>query len=92
VACHVRDAHLKPGARQTNGLRQQFIAALRFGSGVAEAAQHEMVMLVMNKSSWRGLGQVSAGWALASTHQCRADSSNSSRRILQGRQWSTSIY
>jgi 5-(hydroxymethyl)furfural/furfural oxidase len=54
-------AHLKPAARQSNDLRQHFIAALRFGSGVAESPPHDMVVLVMNRSSWRGLGSSIGG-------------------------------
>jgi 5-(hydroxymethyl)furfural/furfural oxidase len=54
-------AHLKAAARQSNELRQHFIAALRFGSGVAESPPHDMVLLVMNRSSWRGLGSSVGG-------------------------------
>ena len=57
-------AHLKPAARQKNDLRQHFIAALRFGSGVADSPPHDMVMLIMNKSSWRGVGSSIGGMGI----------------------------
>lgn len=49
-------AHLKPGARQAHDLPEQFITGLRFSSGIDPAVRAELQMMVMNKSSWRGVG------------------------------------
>lgn len=53
--------HLRPQARQARALRPQFITALRFSSGVDGAGPSDMVMLVVNKSSWHGLGHAIGG-------------------------------
>ena len=53
--------HLRPQARQPTWLRPHFISALRFSSGNDPAMHADMMMLVMNKSSWHGLGQAIAG-------------------------------
>lgn len=49
-------AHLKPEARQSPNLRAQFITGYRFSTGVDPAVRAEMQMMVMNKSSWHGVG------------------------------------
>ena len=54
-------AHLRPHGRQPPWLRPHFISALRFSSGADPAMRADMLMLVMNKSSWHGLGQAVAG-------------------------------
>ena len=54
-------AHLRPHGRQPPWLRPHFISALRFSSGADPALRADMLMLVMNKSSWHGLGQAVAG-------------------------------
>src|SRR6202022_3752539 len=53
--------HLRPEARQSRLLRPHFIAGLRFSSTDDPADRSDMIMLVMNKSSWHGLGQAIAG-------------------------------
>jgi 5-(hydroxymethyl)furfural/furfural oxidase len=53
--------HLRPEARQPTWLRPHFISALRYSSGADPALHADMIMLVMNKSSWHGLGQAIAG-------------------------------
>ncbi|HEY4371158.1 MAG TPA: GMC family oxidoreductase [Burkholderiales bacterium] len=49
-------AHLKPAARQSHALHAQFITGLRFSTGLESAVRAEMQMMVMNKSSWHGVG------------------------------------
>jgi len=53
--------HLRPEARQSALLRPQFNACLRFSSSDDPDMRSDMVILVMNKSSWHGLGQAVAG-------------------------------
>jgi 5-(hydroxymethyl)furfural/furfural oxidase len=53
--------HLEKHARQSPALRPQFLSCLRFSSGADEALRADMIMLIMNKSSWHGLGQAVAG-------------------------------
>lgn len=53
--------HLRPPARQPRWLRPHFITALRFSSAPDPALRADMIMLVMNKSSWHGLGEAVAG-------------------------------
>jgi len=53
--------HLRSHARQPTWLRPHFLMALRFSSGTDPARRADMTMLVMNKSSWHGLGQAIAG-------------------------------
>lgn len=53
--------HLRPEARQSAALRAQFVAALRFSSGEAPEARSDMILLVLNKSSWHSLGEAVAG-------------------------------
>ncbi|HXO09941.1 MAG TPA: GMC family oxidoreductase N-terminal domain-containing protein [Solirubrobacteraceae bacterium] len=68
--------HLRPQARQGSEVRAQFVSALRFSSGATPDAPGDllgsdsggaadgagdMVMLVVNKSSWHRLGDAVAG-------------------------------
>ena len=53
--------HLAPGARQPPSLRPAFTTVLRFSSGPGPAANGDLNMLVLNKSSWHGLGRAVAG-------------------------------
>ena len=52
-------AHIKPEARQSASLRAGFSNALRFSSGLGHAG--DLQLLVLNKSSWHGLGAAVAG-------------------------------
>ncbi len=53
--------HLPPQARQPPTLRPAFITALRF-SATSDPARHgDLQLLVLNKSSWHGLGSAIAG-------------------------------
>jgi 5-(hydroxymethyl)furfural/furfural oxidase len=54
-------AHVTPEARQSPLLRPHFSTCLRFDSGQDPAMRRDMLMLVMNKSSWHGLGHAVAG-------------------------------
>lgn len=54
-------AHLTHTARQARWLRPQFSTCLRFDSGTDPAMRHDGMMLVVNKSSWHGLGHAVAG-------------------------------
>jgi len=58
-------AHLRPHGRQPPWLRPHFLSGLRFSSGADPALRADMLMLVMNKSSWHGLGQAIAGLGVA---------------------------
>jgi len=49
-------AHLKEQARQSADLRPLCVAALRFSSGRDPALRGDMQMMLMNKSSWHGVG------------------------------------
>ncbi|HXW81750.1 MAG TPA: GMC oxidoreductase, partial [Acidimicrobiales bacterium] len=53
--------HLPPTARQSASLRPAFTTALRFSSGCEPAMCGDLQMLVLNKSSWHGLGNAIAG-------------------------------
>lgn len=53
--------HLTPDGRQSPSLRPQFNTALRFSSGAGRDERGDMLMLVMNKSSWHGVGEAVAG-------------------------------
>lgn len=53
--------HIKPSARQSPLLRPQFTSALRYSSGAEPATSGDMFVLIVNKSSWHGLGQAVAG-------------------------------
>ena len=53
--------HLRPEARQSAALRTQFVAAVRFGSGRDEQSRGDMILLMLNKSSWHRLGDAVAG-------------------------------
>jgi 5-(hydroxymethyl)furfural/furfural oxidase len=53
--------HLAAGARQPRWLRPHFNTALRFSSGPDPDLRADMIMLVMSKSSWHGLGEAVAG-------------------------------
>lgn len=53
--------HLRPHGRQSQRLRAQFLAGLRFSSGEEGAGRGDMVLLVLNKSSWHRLGDAVAG-------------------------------
>ncbi|HEX4328088.1 MAG TPA: GMC oxidoreductase [Burkholderiales bacterium] len=61
-------AHLKPEARQGNALREQFITGLRFSSGLDTSVRAEMQMMVMNKSSWHGVGHGIAALGIILNH------------------------
>ena len=54
-------SHLAPGARQSPNLRPGFNTALRFGSHSRPSRPGDLQMLVLNKSSWHGLGSAIAG-------------------------------
>lgn len=49
--------HLKPQGRQARSQQSLFSSALRFSSGIEPGLSGDMFMLVVNKSSWRGLGE-----------------------------------
>lgn len=49
-------AHLKKSARQGAHLRPLAMAGLRFSSGDDPALRGDLQMMVMNKSSWHGVG------------------------------------
>ena len=53
--------HVRPDARQPVALRPNFITGLRLSSGDDPRQQGDLFMLVMNKSSWHGLGRAIAG-------------------------------
>lgn len=53
--------HIVPAARQPPLLRPQFTSGLRYSSSDAPEAHGDMFMLVVNKSSWHGLGQAVGG-------------------------------
>lgn len=53
--------HLARDARQSPLLRPQFNAGLRYTSKTEGARKGDMMMLVVNKSSWHGLGAAVAG-------------------------------
>jgi len=61
-------AHLKPNARQSHALRAQFITGLRFSSGLDHGVRAEMQMMVMNKSSWHGVGHGIAALGIILNH------------------------
>jgi 5-(hydroxymethyl)furfural/furfural oxidase len=54
-------AHLKTEGRQAVSLRPGFNTGLRFSSGQEPDRRADMLMLVLNKSSWHGLGGAVAG-------------------------------
>lgn len=58
-------AHIKPEARQSPSLRPGFNCALRYSS--SDERQSDLQMLVLNKSSWHGLGACVAGLGLCLT-------------------------
>ncbi len=53
--------HVAPRARQSPLMRPQFNAALRWGPAGDPARRGDLMVLVMNKSSWHGLGESVAG-------------------------------
>ncbi len=53
-------AHLQPKGRQSPSLRPGFNSALRFTSDADTGLQGDLQMLVLNKSSWHGLGSAVA--------------------------------
>jgi len=55
-------AHVPPAARQSPSLRPGFNSSLRFSSGLGQPA--DLSLLVLNKSSWHGLGESVAGLGL----------------------------
>lgn len=61
-------AHLRPEARQSQALRAQFITGLRFSTGLDPAVRAEMQMMVMNKSSWHGVGHGIAALGIILNH------------------------
>lgn len=62
--------HLRRPARQSPMLRPQFNAGLRWSSGADGGSTGDMMMLVINKSSWHGLGEAvgSIGTCLMAPH------------------------
>jgi 5-(hydroxymethyl)furfural/furfural oxidase len=54
-------AHLTPEARQSPNLRPAFDTALRFSATSDPRLSGDLQMLVLNKSSWHGLGSQIAG-------------------------------
>lgn len=56
--------HLKRAARQPRQVRAQFTTGLRFSSS-KDAPDADMLMLVLNKSSWRGVGAEVAALGVA---------------------------
>jgi 5-(hydroxymethyl)furfural/furfural oxidase len=58
-------AHIKPAARQSPSLRPGFNSALRYSSGGPGCS--DLQMLVLNKSSWHGLGASVAGLGVCLT-------------------------
>lgn len=58
-------AHLERAARQHRDVRSQFTTALRFSSSGYKATRADMLMLVLNKSSWRGVGTAVAALGVA---------------------------
>jgi 5-(hydroxymethyl)furfural/furfural oxidase len=55
--------HIVPGARQSPMIRPQFNAGLRYSA----TDRGDMMMLVLNKSSWHGLGATVAGLGVCLT-------------------------
>jgi 5-(hydroxymethyl)furfural/furfural oxidase len=53
--------HIAPQARQSPLIRPQFNAGLRYSATDDPALQGGVTMLVLNKSSWHGLGESVAG-------------------------------
>jgi 5-(hydroxymethyl)furfural/furfural oxidase len=53
--------HVAPGARQSPLIRPQFNAGLRCSPAGDPGRQGDLMVLVMNKSSWHGLGESVAG-------------------------------
>src|SRR5579884_2822823 len=53
--------HIRAGARQSPLLRPQFNSCLRFSSSSDPAMRGDVMILVINKSSWHGLGESIAG-------------------------------
>lgn len=54
-------AHLSPGARQSPELRPLFNTGLRYSSQRTGSRKGDVMLLVVNKSSWHGLGAAVAG-------------------------------
>jgi 5-(hydroxymethyl)furfural/furfural oxidase len=52
---------LRPEGRQSPSLRPGFNTGLRFTSGLVPGVTGDLQMLVLNKSSWHGLGSAVAG-------------------------------
>lgn len=57
--------HLRRAGRQAPALRPHFHSALRFSSRTPGADHGDMLMLVLNKSSWHGLGASIAALGMA---------------------------
>jgi 5-(hydroxymethyl)furfural/furfural oxidase len=53
--------HFAKGARQRPELRPQFISALRYSSSDTPEHRGDMILLVVNKSSWHALGAAIGG-------------------------------
>ena len=60
--------HLPPAARQSPSLRPAFTTALRSSSGSEPELAGDLLMLVLNKSSWHGLGGAVAGLGACLMH------------------------
>jgi 5-(hydroxymethyl)furfural/furfural oxidase len=58
-------AHVKPEGRQSPSLRSGFSGALRYSSGLGHSG--DLQLLVLNKSSWHGLGAAVAGLGVCLT-------------------------
>lgn len=49
-------AHVRPEARQSRYIRQHLLTCMRFSANQVPADHGDMLMLVMTKSSWQGIG------------------------------------
>jgi 5-(hydroxymethyl)furfural/furfural oxidase len=66
--------HVKPEARQSPALRPQFNTALRFTAGNESWMSADTLMLVINKSSWHGVGASVAGLGVTLVQPCSTGS------------------
>lgn len=54
-------SHVRAAGRQSASLRPGFNSGLRFSSGDETQDRNDLMMLVLNKSSWHGVGGATAG-------------------------------
>ena len=59
--------HIPKEARQSPNLRPQFNSALRYSSGDTADGRGDMLLLVINKSSWHDLGEAVGGIGVSLT-------------------------